>query len=156
MILFMFFSKVSAQSDSVKVPTKVVFGVVFSSSGITTFSDFNNPFVLSQNLSPNVCFVTKKTYHNVLYGFNNNAIRDVNGYFLNRKKDLGLYLSLGKNLSIKNGYVGIGFEKLIKSGDLLPFLFAEGQIILWHDSKIRGFQLCLGTHINIQTLIGVF
>ncbi len=148
---FFCITSASAQDSNSKTPTKIIFGVVFASQGTTTFSDWNVPFTLGYNLSPNICVVTNKTYHNLLYGFSNNTLRNVNGYFLNSKKDLGGYVAFGKSLSLKGGYVTAGIEKTVKAGSVNFFLFSEVQANIDHDSKTKDFQLNIGVHINIQT-----
>jgi hypothetical protein len=134
----------------VKSPTKVIFGAVFATSGTTTFSDSKKPFTLGYNLFPNICVVTNKTYHNFLYGFGNNALRNVNGYFLNSNKDLGLYVAIGKNLSSQGGYTSLGIEKTVKAGGVNFFLFSEVQSNI-KNPQVKELQLNIGIHVNIQT-----
>lgn len=143
-------ASVKAQDNNPKTPIKVIFGLVFATSGTTTFSDWEKPFTLGYNLSPNICIVTNKTYHNFLYGFSNNALRNINGYFLNSKKDLGLYIALGKNLSSKGGSTSLGIEKTIKAGNVNFFLFSEVQANI-DNPQLKDFQLNIGIHVNIQT-----
>ena len=153
LILAIFFALAIKGQNDTKPPVKIIGGVVFDTSGTTCFSDWKRPFTLGNNLSPNVCVITKKTYHNFLYGFGNNAARNVNGYFLNTKKDLGTYLALGKSLSLRGGYIAIEIEKMVKAGDVNCFLFSEIQSNINHGSQTKDFQLNIGVHVNIQTLI---
>jgi len=55
-----------------KVHPKIFFGMVFASSGSTSFSDDSKPFSLGYNLLPNILITTNKTYHNFMYGMGNN------------------------------------------------------------------------------------
>lgn len=146
-------ASVQAQDNNSKTPTKVIFGMVFASSGTTTFSDREKPFTLGYNLSPNICVITNKTYHNFLYGLGNNTLRNVNGYFLNPKKDLGGYIAFGKSLSSGGGSISTGIEKKIPTGDNVNFfIFSEIQKNINYDSKMfKSFQINIGFHVNIQT-----
>ncbi len=126
---------------------KVTFGAVFASSANTSLAGKIKPFTLGYNLSPNLCIVTAKTYHNFLYGFGNNTFRVVNGYLL--KKDLGLYTIISKSLSSKTGYVSIGIERSVRAGDVNFFLFSELGVNINPSSQL----VTLGIHANIQTLL---
>ncbi len=128
---------------------KVTFGTVLAVSGNTPITREIQLLKLGHNLSPNLCFVTNKTYHNFLYGISNNAGRVINGY--KPKADLGLYIALVKNFSTRGGYVGIGAEKFIKAGDVTFFLFTE------FGTNIHSLQnariATVGMHVNVQSSI---
>jgi hypothetical protein len=129
---------------------KITAGFVFASSGAIRFPilDKAKPIALGYNLSPNLCFLTNKSYHNILYGFANNAIRMVNGYKI--QNDLGIYFIAQKNLSTRNGgYASIGIEKFIKTGDATFFLFTE----LGRNIHPTYSLITLGFHANIQMAV---
>jgi len=126
---------------------KIAFGTVFASSGSMKLSDKVYPFDLGYNLSPNVIFITGKTFHNFLYGFGNNAIRTVNGYF--PKKNIDIYVVFQKSTTSKGGYTSLGIEKMIKAGDVNFFIFTEvGRTFNPYLNTIT-----IGMHANIQTPI---
>ncbi len=102
-----------AQSnDSTKVFQKVTCGVVFGSIASTSFKNEQKPFSLGYNLSPLVTVVTPRTYHNILYGFGNNSLRSLNGYFL--KNNWDTYVIYSKILHNDRSYLGWGIEKMVK------------------------------------------
>ncbi len=133
---------------------KITWGMVVAASGTTTFTNNKQPFVLSYNVCPNICFVTNKTCHNFLYVLGNNSIKNVNGYFINQEKDVNVYLTFSKFLSTKGGSVIAGIEKSIKysskTGDAIFFLFVDVQSNINHGSETKDFQFNTGVHINIQ------
>ncbi len=102
-----------AQSDnSKKLFQKVTAGTVLGSVASTTFSGNEKPFSLGYNLLGNVTVVTPKTYHNILYGFADNSLRSLNGYFL--KNNWDTYLLYAKTLHTDGNYLGWGIEKMLK------------------------------------------
>jgi hypothetical protein len=134
-----------APTSNKVVLQKITLGAVFASSASTSLSGKIKPMVLGYNLSPNVCFVTNKTYHNVLYGFGNNAGRIVTGYLL--KKDLGIYVIAQKSFASSRSYFSLGVEKFVKAGDINFFLFGEVGKNVNPGSEL----ITLGMHANIQT-----
>jgi len=133
-----------AQTQDSKGIQKVTFGAVYAVSANTVLEKEIKPFTLGHNLSLNLCVVTRKTYHNFLYGFGNNAVRMVNGYLF--KKDLGLYTIFSENLGSRGSYVSVGVEQVVKAGDINFFLFAEVGTKINPVTKL----VTLGFHANIQ------
>ena len=128
---------------------KITFGAVVLVSGTLTFASPLKPFVLGSNLLVNVVFVTKKTYHNFLYGLGNNVIRTIQGY--KPRKNMGIYLALQKNLSKSGGYTGVGIEKFIPINEsVTTFLFCE---IGKNFGDVKSEVLVIGVHTNIQSLL---
>lgn len=112
-LIFFTTTVVSAQTDnSKKLFQKVTGGVVFGTIASTSFTGTEKPFSLGYNLSPNITIVTPKTYHNILYGFGNNSLLSLNGYFLNN--DWDTYLLYSKILHTGGNYLGWGIEKMVK------------------------------------------
>jgi len=114
-LLFIFTTTVvNAQTadNSKKLFQKVTGGVVFGTVASTSFTGTEKPFRLGYNLIPNITIVTPKTYHNILYGFGDNSLRSLNGYFLNNNWDT--YLLYSKTLHTGGNYLGLGIEKMIK------------------------------------------
>ncbi len=108
-------------------------------------------FTPGYNFLPNVVFITKKTYHNFLYGTANNVFKTINGY--KPRKELGIYLAMQKNLSSKDGYAGIGIEKFFPvtkdtNKDLTFFLFSEIGKNIGPKSSLWTFTI--GMHMNLQ------
>lgn len=138
-----------AQTEDKKGLQKVTFGAVVAISANTVITDPIKLPTLGYNLSPNICFVTNRTYHNFLYGIGNNSFKVINGY--KPKTDLGIYLALIKSFNSNSGYAGVGVEKFIKAGDVTFFLFSEvGMNITKYSTPIL---FTVGMHVNIQTPI---
>lgn len=98
-------------------------GAIFSTTASTTFSGGSKPFEVDYGLSTSVAFITDKTVHNFMYNFGGNSIAMLNGYFL--PKDWDVYVVGAKSLNTKNGYLGIGIEKMEKVGNVKIFEFCE-------------------------------
>ena len=111
------------KADSTKLIQKVSGGVIFATVATTTFSGSEVPFSLGYNLMANVAFFTKKTFHNFTYGFGNNSVASLNGYFLPNNWDT--YVVFAKPLGAKGGYAGVGIEKMMVAGGVKFFLFGE-------------------------------
>jgi len=111
-ILLIIANVASAQSDSTKFFQKITGGVILGTFAEASFHGDKMPFSLGYNLSPVITFVTPKTYHNILYGFGNNSLRSLNGYFL--KKDWDVYFIYSGILHTGDNYLGVGIEKMIK------------------------------------------
>ncbi len=122
-ILLLPFFVNAQKSDSTKLFQKVSVGAVFATVASTTFSGPEAPFSIGHNLMANVCIVTPKTYHNILYGFGNNAIISLNGYFLPKNWDA--YVVYSRTLNTGKDYLGAGIEKMIKVDNVRFFLFTE-------------------------------
>lgn len=125
--LLLCFAATSAMAQNNKPIQKVTGGVIFGTIASTTFSGSEKPFTLWYNLSPNITVVTPKTYHNIIYGFGNNSLSLLNGYFL--KNNWDTYLLYAKTLHTGGNYLGWGVEKMIKvenAGEGIKcFLFTE-------------------------------
>lgn len=143
-ILPFIFGVCSAQEKGLQ---KIAFGTVFASSGTVKLSGELKPFALGYNLSPNIIFVTTKTFHNVLYGFGNNAVRAVNGYFPG--KNLDIYIVLQKSFGSKSAYASLGIEKMVRAGDVNFFLYSEIGASSYPTTNL----ITIGVHANIQTPI---
>ena len=137
---------VSTQAQRV---SKVTGGTIFAASGTTDFSSSEKPFNFGQNLLLNVCVITDKTYHNVVYGIANNAVKVVNGVPFGAH-NLDVYFVPGYNLTSKVCSFATGIEKTISAGNVNFFLFSEVGKDLKSGSNIT---LCVGFHVNIQTLL---
>jgi hypothetical protein len=111
MLIMTIFSK--AQNDSVKVFQKITGSFIFADIASTSFSGNKQPFELGvPNLLPTITIFTPKTYHMIRYGFGNNSLSSLNGYFLENGWDT--YFIYSKTLSVKDNYLGVGIEKMIK------------------------------------------
>lgn len=137
-------ARVEAQGIS-----KITGGTIFVASGTTDFSSSEKPFNFGQNLLLNICFITNKTYHNIVYGTANNSIKIVNGIPFG-VNGMDVYFIPGYNLTSKVCSFASGVEKMIKAGDVNFFLFSEIGREIKSGSKTT---LCIGFHVNIQTLI---
>jgi len=124
-----------------KVHPKIFFGMVFASSGSTSFSDDSKPFSLGYNLLPNILITTNKTYHNFMYGMGNNILKIVNGYSI--KSGPGIYIAAYKCLNTSDKYIGLGIEKKIKAGNINFFIFSELGTNLKSSPKL----LSIGFHV---------
>ena len=111
------------KSDSTKFIQKINAGGILSTVASTSFSSGDKPFSLGHNIFGSVTFVTKKTFHNMFYGFGDNSINSLNGYFL--KKNYDTYCVFSKSLNTKGKYLGIGLEKMEKVGNIKIFEFCE-------------------------------
>ena len=98
-------------------------GAFVSTAASTNFSGGSKPFSLGYDLCPSVVFITKKTAHNVFYGFGNNSIAMLNAYFLPKNWDV--YVVGAKSLNSKGKYLGAGIEKMEKIGNVKFFEFCE-------------------------------
>lgn len=127
---------------------KLHIGALGAITSTTDFKDKKQPFKGSVNFSPNILLVTPYTFHNVMYGTFTNTIQAVNGYFLNRKKDIDAYVVARKNLALPAMYAGIGIETMVKGGDIPFFLFAEGGISFKPGQR----TFTVGFHANIEKL----
>jgi len=103
-----------------KVSVGLIPGVVAS----TDLSKSSDPFSVGYGLLGNVTVVTPKTYHNLMYGFGNNSVKFLTGYFLPKKWDA--YVIYSQEINSSGKYLGFGIEKMIKAGDVSTFLFFEG------------------------------
>jgi hypothetical protein len=112
-----------AQSDSTKFLQKIQEGMIVGVSGTTDFSDIEKPFDLDYGLMANVTLVAKNSYCNLMYGFGDNSVKILAGYFI--PKDCDVYIVYSKGLSLSNDYLGIGLEKLVRAGGADFFLFSE-------------------------------
>lgn len=102
---------------------KVNAGAVLATVAETSFSGSSKPFTVNQNLLADVTFITEKTFHKVMYGFGNNSLVSLNGYFL--KKNWDVYGVFAKSLNSKGKYLGVGVEKMEKVGNIKIFEFCE-------------------------------
>lgn len=98
-------------------------GGIASGVASTSFTNSKQPFELGHNLFADVTFFTKHTFHKVMYGFGNNAIVSLNGYFLPKNWDT--YVVFSKSLSTHGKYLGAGIEKMEKIGSVKFFEFCE-------------------------------
>lgn len=98
-------------------------GGIASGVASTSFTDSKQPFELGQNLLANITFTTTRTFHNVFYGFGNNSLNSLNGYFLPKNWDT--YVVFSKSLSTSGKYLGAGIEKMEKIGNIKFFEFCE-------------------------------
>lgn len=98
-------------------------GMMIGSFATTNFKSSEKPFDLGFNLMPNTAFITKRTFHNLFYGFGNNSIALNQGYFL--PKNFDVYFVNVKSLSANSYYSAIGGEKMLKLGDQMCFLLCE-------------------------------
>lgn len=112
-----------ANTANAQLIKKVNVGAFASTVASTTFSSGSKPFSVGYNLCPSVTFVTKKTAHNVFYGFGNNSIAILNAYFLPKNWDV--YIVGSKSLNSDGKYLGIGIEKMEKVGNVKFFEFVE-------------------------------
>lgn len=94
-------------------------GVFIPTTANTTFSGGSKPFTIGYDLCPSFTFITKKTAHNVFYGFGSNSIAMLNAYFLPKNWDA--YVVGAKSLHTKGGYLGVGIEKMEKIGNNVKF-----------------------------------
>ncbi len=148
LLLLPFFLNVAnaQKADSTKLVQKISGGAIVASVASTIFSNSKTPFTVGYNLLTNVTVVTPKTYHSVLYGFGNNTIRSLNGYFL--PKDCDIYLLYIHPLGVRQHYLGFGFEKMLKAGDARFFLFTEV------GTDFKGTEsMSLGVLMSLQNLI---
>lgn len=121
-VLSVIVSNVTAQ-DSDKFIQGINFGGIVSNVVSTSFEESKTPFTFGQNFSGSVTFLTKKTFHNIMYGFGNNSLTSLNGYFL--KKNWDVYVVYSRGLSTKSNYAGLGIEKMEKIGNVKFFEFVE-------------------------------
>ena len=98
-------------------------GGILATVGSTSFSKSEKPFVVGQNLFVVVTVKTKRTFHNIFYGFADNSFNSLNGYFL--KNNWDTYILYSKNMSTGKSYIGWGVEKMQKIADVKFFLFSE-------------------------------
>jgi hypothetical protein len=111
------------KADSTKLIQKVTGGVIFATVATTTFSGSEVPFSLGYNLMANVSVITSKTFHSVMYGFGNNTIQSINGYFLPKNHDV--YVLYIHGLTSKGNYLAVGVEKMMKVDGVKFFVFGE-------------------------------
>ena len=125
MIIFMvvFLTTVSVNAQS-KLLQKVSVGLIPGVTATTDFSQSSKPFNVGYGLSSNITVVTPKTYHNLMYGFGNNSVKFLTGYFLPKNWDT--YFIYSQEINTSGKYLGLGIEKRIKAGDVNTFLFFEG------------------------------
>lgn len=109
--------------DSTNLIQNITGGVIASAVATTTFSGSDTPFSVGHDLMANVCFFTKKTFHNFIYSFRSNSMISLNGFFLS--KDWDTYIVYAKPLNAKGSYGGVGVEKMMVVGGLKLFLFGE-------------------------------
>jgi hypothetical protein len=98
-------------------------GGLFSAVATTTPAGSQKPFATGNNLFAIVNVKTSKTFHNIFYGFGDNSINSLNGYFLKRNWDT--YMVYSSNLHKRSSYLGCGIEKMEKVGGVKFFLFSE-------------------------------
>lgn len=116
-------SAIDANAQEKKFVQKVTVGFISGASASTDFSKSEKPFTFNTNLSANIALVTPKTFHNVLYGFGNNSLRSLNGYFL--KKNWDVYILYSKILHNDGNYLGVGGEKMFTADKAKILLFGE-------------------------------
>ena len=128
--------------DSTKFFKQIQGGMIVGVAANTGASDVGKPFGLGYCLMTNVTFVTEKTYHNFMYGFGDNSLKFLTGYFLTCDWDVyGVY---SKTLDEHSSYLGLGVEKLFKSGDVNYFLFTEfGTDLAGHESLTAGVLIAI-------------
>ena len=98
-------------------------GLIAGTSATTTFTKGEQPFNTGCCLLGDLTIATKYTYHNLMYGFGDNSVKTLNGYFLPR--DWDTYLVYSRGLKTGNNYLGWGLEQMLKADRLTCFLFAE-------------------------------
>jgi hypothetical protein len=136
----------NAQNDTLKITG----GAVVAFFGSNNF-DLNKekPFLGGCNIYPNICIVTPKTYHNFLYGALNNTVKNVNGMFLNKKKNFCAYISETEYLASGGGSLSVGIEGIKKAGDVNLFIFSEIQRNI-NIVSAKKFLWNIGVHANLQ------
>ncbi|MBU0612375.1 hypothetical protein KKA39_01670 [Patescibacteria group bacterium] len=144
--IVVFFTTIFANAQSSKFFQKVSTGLIPGIVATTDFSQSSKPFDMGYGLLANVTVVTPKTYHNLMYGFGNNSVKFLTGYFLPKKWDA--YVIYSQEISTSGKYLGLGIEKMIKAGDINTFLFFEG------GNNFNGtITFTIGVLISIQTPI---
>lgn len=148
LLIFMvvFLTTIFTNAQNNKFFQKVSFGLIPGVMAITDFSQSSKPFNMAYGLLSNITVVTPKTYHNLMYGFGNNSVKFLTGYFLPKRWDA--YVIYSKEMSTSSKYLGLGIEKMIKAGDVNTFLFFEGG----NDLKTKT-TFTVGVLISIQTPI---
>ena len=138
---------INAQSDSTKLIQKVQSGMIVGTSANTTFLDSKKPFSLSYYLLANITIITPKTYHNLMYGFGNNSVKFLTGYFISENKKWDVYMVYSKELSVNQNNLTAGIEKLLNAEDLKCFLFSEFGI------DFKGTKtLSFGARLSLQNV----
>lgn len=118
-------------------------GLILANVASTSFEKGDKPFSYGHNLMASVTLMTSKTFHNFMYGFGDNSVTTLNGYFLPRNWDT--YIVYSKNLSTGGNYLGTGVEKMEKIGKVKFFEFCEiGTGFSGHPS------LTLGLLVNVS------
>ncbi len=98
-------------------------GLILANVASTSFEKNDKPFTLGRNIMGSVTLMTSKTFHNFMYGFGNNSVATLNGYFLPSNWDT--YVVYSRNLSTGGNYLGWGIEKMEKIGNVKFFEFCE-------------------------------
>jgi hypothetical protein len=111
---------IAQESESFIKDIKV--GGIFGVTASTTSLSSDKPFTLGQNLFAVTTLKTAKTFHSVMYGFGNNSVNLLNGYFL--KNNWDTYVVYSKNLHSGN-YLGYGIEKMESIDRVKFFLISE-------------------------------
>ena len=136
--------------DSVTVlrpSTKVFGGMLFASSGSTSFTKTAKPFTLGYNVLPNIVVVYDKVFGNFMYSMSNNALKIGSGYIIGNVWDV--YAAGYKCLDSRSKYFGAGGERKITAGEINIFLFTEFGFNLSPTSKL----LTIGFHANLDALM---
>jgi hypothetical protein len=141
---FFFFCVVSinAQNER-KLFQEITLGLI---PGITATKNFSEPFSVNCGLLANITVVTPKTYHNFMYGFGNNSLQFLTGYFL--PKDWDVYFVYSQEITTANKYLALGAEKMIQAGDVDTFIFFESGTDFKNDPTFT-----IGILISIQSFI---
>lgn len=103
---------------------KVTIGLIPGVAASTNFKKTDKPFTTSVALLCNVTAVTQKTYYNLMYGLDDNAVKFLAGYFFPKEWDL--YVVYSKQLSNPSKYLRLGIEKKLSAGSIDTFIFFEG------------------------------
>lgn len=103
---------------------------------VVASTEFKAPFSMGTNLFVSNALITSKSFHSISYGFGNNSLLFMSGYFL--KHNFDVYGVYSKSLSHNGNYAGLGIERMEKVGNVKFFEFCE-----------------LGTTFNGSTILSV-
>lgn len=138
---------VNAQNQNEnKLFQKVSVGLLPGIMATTDFSQSSKPFNPGCGLLANLTVATPKTYHNLMYGFGDNSVKFLTGYFLPKKWDV--YAVYSQDFLTSGKYLGFGVEKMVKAGDVNTFIFFEG------GNNFKGTNtFTIGVLISVQTIV---
>lgn len=141
------FASVNAQTqDEKKLFQNVTAGVILANAATFSIGEMK-PASFGTNLFSNVTIVTPYTFHNIMYGFGDNSVSSLNGYFLKDKWDV--YTVYAHKFSDNTNYLGVAIEKMMlipNAGEGLQcFIFCE----LGTDFN-GGYSATLGLLLSVQ------